>query len=221
MKYVALTCVLVTLAIGVAFQPEHAGTWYFWAPLVLVYGALSLVALFRMQQVGSLAEKLMPRRGDVALGAVIAGLLILGTWIGRSTLAPVGTPSHGWLLRLYLQVGNPETLQRSVKYTALLLLIPICEELVWRGLVLGELKHALGPRKAWPLGALLYALCHIPTVFSLSDPVAGPNPLVLLAAVGAGLVWTFSANQFGRLAPVIISHMAFTYFSAAQFRMPF
>jgi hypothetical protein len=46
------------------------------------------------------------------------------------------------------------------------------------------------------------------------------NPLLVTAAVGCGLVWSFLAAQVGRLTPVMISHMAFTYFTIVQFRLP-
>ncbi|MDX2056084.1 MAG: CPBP family intramembrane glutamic endopeptidase [Polyangiaceae bacterium] len=220
MKYVLLTCATVTLAVAVAFQPSFAGSWLFWAPLLGAYAVLSALAIRHMLRAGTLAKKLVPRGGDLALGALIGGLLLLGTWFGRSHLAPMGAPQAAWLLRLYLQVGSPDALQRSVSLTALLLLLPLLEELVWRGLVLDELVKKLGRRRAWPLAALLYGLCHLPTVYLLRDNIAGPNPLVLFAALGAGLVWSFGANQLGRLTPIIVSHMAFTYFSAVQFRLP-
>lgn len=220
MKYVALTCVLVTLAVGFAFQPSFAGTWYFWGGLSVPYIGLALLAIYRLQQQGVLAEKLSPRGGDLALGAAIAGVLLLATWLGRSTLAPPGSPGEGWLRHVYEEIGNPDALQRSLGLTALLLLIPLLEELVWRGMVLEELNLRLGSRRGWPVAAALYGLCHVPTVFLLRDEVAGANPLLLLAAFGAGLVWTFGANQLGRLPPIIVSHMAFTYFSAVQFRVP-
>jgi hypothetical protein len=59
----------------------------------------------------------------------------------------------------------------------------------------------------------LYALAHVPTVFTLADPIVGPNPLLAVAALGAGLVWSFAAAQFGRLPPVIVSHAVFSYFA--------
>ena len=84
----------------------------------------------------------------------------------------------------------------------------------------GWAADRLGSRRGWPLAALLYAVALLPSVYLLSDPSAGLNPLVVIAALGCGIVWSFMASLGGRLAPVIISHMAFTYFSALQFRWP-
>ena len=54
----------------------------------------------------------------------------------------------------------------------------------------------------------------------LADPTAGPNPLLVVAALGCGLFWSFTASILGRLPPVIISHMVFTYFVSVQFHPP-
>jgi hypothetical protein len=66
----------------------------------------------------------------------------------------------------------------------------------------------------------LYGGATIPTAFGLYHPDAGLNPLLVIAALGCGLVWSFMAARLGRLPPVILSHMTFTYFSAVQFRSP-
>ncbi|HYQ15318.1 MAG TPA: CPBP family intramembrane glutamic endopeptidase, partial [Polyangiaceae bacterium] len=118
------------------------------------------------------------------------------------------------------QLGNTDTVQRSVVYTSALFGIVICEELVWRSLVLDELSQRFGTRRAWPLAALCYGLTSLPTLFTLRDPIAGYNPLLVTAAFGCGIVWSFLASIKGRLVPVIIAHGVFTYFSLLQFRWP-
>jgi len=87
-------------------------------------------------------------------------------------------------------------------------------------MVLGELTQRFGRRIALPLSALAYGFATLPTLWLLRDPDAGLNPLFLTAAVGCGLIWSFLAAQFGRLTPVMISHMGFTYFTIVQFRLP-
>jgi hypothetical protein len=93
----------------------------------------------------------------------------------------------------------------------------VAEELVWRGFVLEELTERFGTRRGWLVAALLYALAALPTVYLQRDPVAGPNPLLVMAAFGCGIVWTFMAGRFGRLLPGVFAHLVFTYFSAVQF----
>jgi membrane protease YdiL (CAAX protease family) len=217
---VVIAFVVAFAAYAGAFRDALAGRpaffWAFGIPHVL----LAALAVHGFKQKGTLAARLTPRGGDITWGT-LPGIALLGaSWVARSVLVPTGTPRQAWLLRLYLVLGDPETLQHSVFLTSALVVIVIAEELVWRGMVLDELKERFGLRRGWVLAAALYALATLPTVYSLRDPVAGPNPLLVIAAFGCGLVWTFLAGRFERLLPSIVAHLVFTYFSAVQFRWP-
>lgn len=220
MKRVALVVLVVALANTLAFRDTLAGTPWFLISIGAPYLALAALALHFFWREGSLVRRLAPRRGDVTIGVLCAALLLFASWLGRSALAPSGTPRQAWLYRVYLQLGDPDLVQQSLWLTSALLLIAIAEELVWRGLVLELLAERLGLRRGWIVSAVLYALCSLPTIYALRDPNAGLNPLLPTAALGAGLVWAFLAARLGRLAPVAISHMVFTYFTAVQFRWP-
>jgi membrane protease YdiL (CAAX protease family) len=220
MKRVLLVVLLLTAANAFAFRDVFAGSPLFFVSLAVPYAALSALALHHHWDRGTLLERLTPRWGDLSIGALSAMLLLLASWRGRSWLAPSGTPRQAWLYRLYIQLGDPDVIQHSLALTAAVLLIPVAEELVWRGLVLDLLTEQFGKRRAWIVASLLYALSLCPTIYALRDPIAGPNPLLPTAALGAGLVWSFLAARFGRLSPVAVSHMAFTYFTAVQFRWP-
>ncbi len=220
MPVVALTFVICTAALGFALRPALAGTWTMWIALGSPYLALSAFAVFRFWKNGTLAERLKPRWGDISIGIVIAVILLFGSWGARALITPAGTDRHAWLFHVYLQVGRPDIIQRSFVLTAVVLLIAASEELIWRGLVLDQLKARLGDRRAWLVTTGLYAAALVPTMFTLADPVAGPNPLLVVAALGCGLFWSFAASILGRLPPVIISHMVFTYFVAVQFHPP-
>jgi membrane protease YdiL (CAAX protease family) len=66
----------------------------------------------------------------------------------------------------------------------------------------------------------MYALAHVPTLWALSDGEIGKNPLVLIAALGAGLVWSALARIFGdRLMPSIVSHGLFDWAVLMMFRL--
>jgi uncharacterized protein len=220
LKRVVLAFVVVLATYAATFRLELAGTpaffWAFGIPHVL----LAALAVHGFVQRGTLKERLSPQWGDLSRGALPAILLLMASWAVRSALAPTGTPEQAWLLRIYLVLGDPETLQHSVFLTLGLAVIVIAEELVWRGMVLDELTERYGARRGWVIAAVLYALAALPTVYSLRDPLAGPNPLLVIAALGCGLVWTFLAGRFGRLWPCFVSHFVFTYFSAVQFRWP-
>jgi membrane protease YdiL (CAAX protease family) len=220
MKRTLLTMAVTTSAMTFAFRLEVAGSLWFWAALAVPYLALAAWALHKLWDEGTLADVLAPRWGDLSLGFLTAAVLLLASFGARAVLAPAGSTRLAWLVRIYAQIGDPDVVQRSVAYTSLLLLIVVCEELVWRSMVLDELTARFGSRRGWPLAALCYGVTALPTLFTLRDPLAGLNPLLFTAALGCGIVWSFLASIKGRLLPVVIAHGVFTYFSLVQFRWP-
>jgi membrane protease YdiL (CAAX protease family) len=216
---VVLVFVLVTAGYAWAFQPSVAGTPEFLLRFAAPHALLVLLAIVELTRDGVLLDRLKPRWGDLSMGALAALLLLMASWATRATIAPPGTERQAWLLFLYVQLGDPEQIQRSIVLSALLLGIALAEEIIWRGLVLHRLSERLGARRGWLVAVLLYSLASLPTAFTLRTP-AGLNPLLVLATLGCGIVWTFLAVRVGRLVPGIFSHMAFTYFSALQFRIP-
>jgi len=219
MKVVLGVLVCTVLGTAIAFRPEWGGTWKFWVTLLGVYGALAAFALYRMWDEGILRDVFKLKGGDFAIGALSALGLLVGAELVKPFVAPAGTQQYAWLMYIYLIVGDPVALQKSVLLTLALLSIAAAEEIVWRALVLDQLMQRFGDRRAWPLSAVLYSISLLPTAFLLAGP-AGPNPLLPLAALGCGLVWAFMANMLRRLPPVIVSHLVFTYFTATQFRLP-
>jgi membrane protease YdiL (CAAX protease family) len=220
MRWTALTVALIGASTAFAFRPELATKPIMWFAIALPYVALGALALYRMWNDGTLLDWLKPHWGDLSIGFGVAAVLLLASWAARSLLAPAGSARHAWLLRIYLQFGPAESIQRSAVLTAVVIGVPVLEELVWRQLVLTEILERVKSRRAWPLAALAYGLALSPTLFTLRDPVAGLNPLMFVAALGCGIFWSFMASTLGRLPPVIISHVAFTYFTATQFRWP-
>jgi uncharacterized protein len=220
MRLVLLVLATTLAAVSFAFRPSVAASLTFWLGIAIPYVALCGLAVYSMWDDGTLFDKLAPRWGDLSIGALSAMGLLLASWLVRTYVAPPPSPRQAWLLRIYLQIGDAEQIQRSLALTALVLAVPVLEEIVWRGFVLTRLEGVVGRRGAPPLSALLYALSVLPTVWLLRDPVVGLNPLLVLGAFGCGLVWAYTVALTKRLPPVIFSHMAFTYFSVAQFRWP-
>jgi len=107
--------------------------------------------------------------------------------------------------------------QRVVGISVAIVVVAILEEIAWRGLVYALVEERFGTRRAWPITAALYAAAHLPTLVLLADPYAGPNPLIVLAALGCGLVWGLIVARTGRLPVAIFSHALFTWCVAVQF----
>ena len=77
-----------------------------------------------------------------------------------------------------------------------LLLVPIAiaEEIVWRGAVQTALSAQFGSAVAVLAGAALYAVCHAPI----------GAPVLMIAALGCGLVWgALRATTAGLVAPIL------------------
>jgi membrane protease YdiL (CAAX protease family) len=210
MKIAVVVTLVIAGAMAFSFRDEVAGTTLFWIGLAVPHALLAAFGIYRFYQDGELLTVLRPRAGDVSIGALIAAVMLGAGWLVRNGLFGPATERAGWLLRLALQLGGAKPSPQMVLAIAL---IASLEELVWRGLVLHSLTESVGSRRAWPLAALFYALAHIPTVFLLAIPVAGPNPVLLFAAAGCGLVWSFAASLMGRLPAVMISHAVFSYFA--------
>ncbi len=217
---VLATVVLVTLGYVISFRPSIAGQPLFWWGIGVPYAVLLVLALHQMWDEGTLLDLLTPRWGDLSIGALTAALLLVCSWAARGILAPDLSPRQAWVFRIYLQLGDPDVIQHSILLTTVLVLIAISEEIVWRGMVLGELASRLGERRGWIATSLLYGACALPTLYTMRDPVAGPNPLLVTAAFGCGLVWTFTAGRARRIPPVAFSHVFFTYLTVVQFRPP-
>jgi membrane protease YdiL (CAAX protease family) len=215
---VAIAAVLVAAAMTLAMQQGMAGSPMALLALGLPYAALAVLAILYLQREGTLGDKLRPRSGDLTFGAIVTVMLFFGAIAGRKFIAPQGSVRDAWIMRIYLQIGDPEFMQQRVVGISLaIIVVAILEEIAWRGLVYALVEERLGTRRAWPVTAVLYAAAHLPTLILLADPYAGPNPLIVLAALGCGLVWGLIVARTGRLPVAIFSHALFTWCVAVQF----
>jgi membrane protease YdiL (CAAX protease family) len=207
-----LVFLMVTTAVAFALRlPTQVGDGVRglpgWARLLGPYAVLAALGAWRLARRGRLRELLRFRPGDPSLGIVSGLALLLLAWLLDKALLPPTSVAHAWALRLFLLAGDAST----AAAIGCLLGLAVCDELTWRGLVHAELDELLGPRRGWVAGAALYAAAHAPTLVTLRDDVAGPNPLIVLLALGAGLCWGFLRARSGRLLPAIFSHAAFAY----------
>jgi uncharacterized protein len=212
--------VIVGAGVHLAFDLERAGSPSFWLYATLPTLLVAIVATVRAGRDGELREMLQPAWGDMTRGILSAGLLLGGAIGFAHLVAGAGSPRESWLARLYLQIGDPTWLRLHAGLIALVLVVAAAgEELVWRGLVTRLIAERLGSRSAWAWAAIPYALAHLPTLWALRDPEAGLNPVLVVAALGLGLVWGGMARQTGRLFPVILSHAAFDWCVIMLFRL--
>lgn len=200
--------VLSGVALAYAFQPARAGTIEMLAWVGGAYVVLAALACFTMWRRGELRGQLTPQRGDVSIGAMLAVLFHIS---GRLVaMALRGSEREPWLMRLYLQIGDPRYTAK-VQVGVAILVIAALEEVTWRGLVMRSLVRAHGERVGWLVASALYAAAHLPTLMLLGDDVAGLNPLLVVASLGCGLLWGYLALKIDRLAPSIFAHALFSW----------
>jgi len=197
-------------AIAYAFDPARAGQSAMLASLAAFYALLASLALYRLHLRGELVRRFAPARGDITLAAATAGVLYGAAHIVASIFAAPGSPRELWVVRLYLQLGDPDAPGRSLVGVAVFGVAAL-EEIVWRGLVMPSIQDVAGPWRAVTFSTVLYAAAHLPTLVLLRAPGAGYNPLVLLAALGCGLVWSLLVLRTGRLVPALLAHALFSW----------
>jgi len=215
---------VVVLVVGAStyfgFSPARAGSPSLFLIIGLPNLLLALFGLDRARRDGVLKHWFGVRGGDFSIGFLTAALLFATTWAFTKVFIPPGSPRDAWLARIYLQTGDPAKLRSHVAVMVMGLVgMAICEEIIWRGLVVSLLEEKVGSRRAWLYSAVLYAVAHVPAAFALRDPIAGLNPLLPMAALGCGLVWSFMNRKLGRLTPGIFAHGLFLWSVVMMFRM--
>ena len=221
-KVLGVVAVVVVIGLSSFFgwQLDRAGAIPFWCLVIVPSIAIAGVALWRAYRDGDLFDIMRPEWGDFTRGFVGTLALFAGAYAFTKLVAPVGSPRESWLARIYLQFGHPGVLRSHVALVATSLIVAAAaEEIVWRGLVTSLLAERFGSRRAWIYAAIAYALAYVPLMWAVSDPVAGLNPVLPIAALGSGLVWGAMARSFGRLPPAIVAHALFNWVVVMMFRL--
>lgn len=209
---VGLVVVVVMVATGVGFQLTYGATPAFWLIVGIPTLILAAYASYGLGRDGELSELMRPAWGDLTRAVLGTALLYALAYAFVRIVTPPGSGRDAWLMRVYLQFGDPHEMQAHLGVVALsILAICAAEEIVWRGFVTRALSEIAGSRRGWIYASLLYAFAHGPTMWALSDGRLGPNPVVVIAALGGGLVWGGMARAYGSLPPVILAHAAFDY----------
>lgn len=222
MKVVWLGLLLLaqTVAFAFVFHPSNSDTSRFWILLACALYVPAAWATWQMARENRLTPLLRLRSGDLSVGAFCAFVLLACTWLGRTQFAALGSPRQAWLFRVYLQIGDPERIQGSIALSLLLMGIAVSQELLYRGYVQEVCNDWLGERRGWIASAAASAFVMTPTLWTLRAHNLGLNPLLFLLAILMGLLLGFLRRITGRLPPVFVAQMAFSYFSVAQFRLP-
>lgn len=216
---------LIMAASTFSFDPLRAGTPGVFAAMVVANVAAGIWAGLWAHREGLISDWITPRWGDITAALVLGVVTFAGAWAFLRFVAPSGTPREVWLARVYLQVGGPDVLRSRLTSAFVgIVLAAAAEEMVWRGYVTARLESTFGSRRAWMVSAVLYALAHAPTAWLLRDTVVGPNqvlgpnPVVVLGALGLGILYGGVVRVTGRLIPLILAHALFDWAAIVMFR---
>jgi membrane protease YdiL (CAAX protease family) len=216
---VLLVTVTIALAQGFGYQARFGATSEYWLIVGIPTLALGLYALVRMGLRGELASQFLPQGGDLswaALGTCALYALAFGAVHRSGPLAPL---TGEWVLRVYLQWGDPADLRAHKALLALgVVVMALAEEALWRGHVQWTLARITSVNRAFLASTLLYTVSRVPTLFVLATGSGRPNPLMVLAALAGGAVWGGITVRLGRLAPAVLSHALFNWAVVAAFR---
>jgi len=193
-----------------AFDSRNAGTQRSLLVIGGVHLALAIATIVWLLKRDDLKSRLALSRGDITIGALVAGVMYVLTLAAYGTFLGPPNVESAWVMRIYLQIGDPGTAQ-VVPIGFAVLVIAALEEIAWRGWAMWSLVERYGERRALLVSSVLYAAAHAPTAWLLSDPSAGLNPLVIVAAFGCGLVWGSIMLRFRRLTPAIAAHAIFSW----------
>jgi hypothetical protein len=214
---VAASVVVTAVTSYFAFAPAASGSLRLWALAGGPTLALAVcAAIWASRREGLLRDWLEPRWGDFTQGLLGAVLLYAAAWAFTHVVCAPGSPRAIWVVSLYGQIGDPRQLQaRAPAVAAAVAVLAIAEELLWRGAVTQILAEHVGSRVAWVWAAGLYALAIAPTAWSLG--AGGTNPVMIVAALGGGLMWGAMVRFAGRLGPAIVAHALFDWAAIMMF----
>lgn len=184
--------VLVGLAAaGALWTAAFRGRSAFWGKMAAGVGCLGGYALVANPDLRTTRFKVADVVRGVGSAAALYGIFRVGDRFARAVM-PRGAAEIDDIYRKRGLAPDP------LIATALVLLIAPGEELFWRGLLNRYLAQRLGPVAGNAAGATVYGAIHL---------VSGNLTLTGAAGV-AGAFWSVQHLAGGRMAPLIVSHVA-------------
>lgn len=193
---IAPAAVSLTLArlLLIAWAAGAVGTHVvgMWVGISSVAALLGAVVVVQRRKV--VASWLRPNPRSLALGVIAAIVMVSATYFLYAFLGGLLPVLREHTAKLYLVFQSTP----SALALALLPLVILGEELVWRGAMQEALEARLGLVWGTLLTAGVYALAHAPV----------GSPLLTLLALACGLYWGALRAASGSLVAPLIAHLA-------------
>ncbi len=168
---------------------------------ILLY---SLTILFLTKREPFYAGLLPRRKSDAPLGILMAlGALALAQFIvlGITVLAE-NLPFFADILSDY-STHSEATVSSNLflDFMVVVVLVPLAEELLFRGLLVGELRRVVGSGVSIWVGGLVFALVHF-------------NPVQIIYVIPAGLIFAAAYVYTDSLLLSTVMHMVYNFFGS-------
>ncbi len=201
LRFTIIIWVLANLLLGISFQL----TDHFWILFPISLLILMLISISSGVIDSKNKKPLLSQ--DVVYG-IVTGSILYGVFLVTYLLLKVlPLPLLPYVEELYRIVGPSSWWH----YVALILIIIPGEEVFWRGFVQPRLIRAMGRIQGLMIAATMYALAHIWT----------GNPMLVAAAMTAGIVWGALYEWKKSLVLIIISHLVFDLWLLVIFPLNF
>ncbi|WP_339145420.1 MULTISPECIES: type II CAAX endopeptidase family protein [unclassified Sutcliffiella] len=193
--------IVANLLLGISFQL----TDHFW---ILFPISLLILTLISIRSGVIESHKRMPLTSQNIIYGFITGSILYGLFLLTYLILKVlPLPLLPFVEELYRIVGPSSWWH----YVALVFIIIPGEELFWRGYIQPRMTKALGRVQGVLVAAFMYALAHIWT----------GNPMLVAAALTAGIIWGGLYDWKKSLALIIISHLVFDLWLLVIFPLNF
>jgi membrane protease YdiL (CAAX protease family) len=179
--------------------------------LLLVLPGLALLALFRAPLAEALAARPLPAR--TALLSLTAGVTLWAASLGLFAVQYVLWPPPADYLEAFRQLHaalRPASVADALFSIAAIAVGPaLCEEALFRGIVLGALRPAMGPALAVAMQAGLFALIHLDAT-AAGPPVMYRVPFAFAVGLGLGVLRLRAGSLLGpSLAHALLNTITF------------
>ncbi len=179
---------------GGAFLLMEYGVLLLYLPMVLVaYRLLFSPGQFSLQQVFGWSPFLRQLRSNLPVALILLGLGLLGDWGIMVVGDALGYSVHWteWFVPELVWGSRGQVLKTLTEF---IILAPLFEEIIFRGLLIPTLGAKFGRHLAIMGSALLFALAH------------GYGLLAFLSVFWSGLLWGWAYSRTGSLLPGMAAH---------------
>lgn len=199
----ALAALAAGILEGTGAPVDRVAAWFFFTQAVTLWVGIELYR--RVKAVPAAAIGVLPAPG---VGLAATAIVVLGIGVGftlaEAVLPLEGMPESDRVIAPFLDGALPPVAGFLVALLILAVLVPVGEELLFRGMILHWLASRLPPVRANLITSAVFAAAHI-QVWVLP---AGPGLFVMIQLAVLSYVLGRATLKSGSILPAIAGHAA-------------